>query len=185
MAGGSLYQDEDGGGTISDINVTPLVDVVLVLLIIFMVTAKLIVARGIAVDSPKTASGSEVSSTLQVTIDRDRAVYVNGDRYARIADAKARVESMRAENPDLKAIISADRSVPHGDVMGIIDFVKLAGVSKFALTTDPLAAAEANGATGSSSTAEAGSPASSAPAPAPAAAAPQAATPSPGAQAPQ
>ena len=48
MAGSSFYQDEDaGGGTISDINVTPLVDVVLVLLIIFMVTAKLIVARGI------------------------------------------------------------------------------------------------------------------------------------------
>ena len=140
MAGGSFYQDEDaGGGTISDINVTPLVDVVLVLLIIFMVTAKLIVARGIAVDSPKTASGEEVSSTLQVTIDRDRVLYVNGDRYDSVETAQARVESMRAQSPDLKAIISADRSVPHGDVMRVIDFVKLAGVTKFALTSDPLA----------------------------------------------
>jgi biopolymer transport protein ExbD len=140
MAGGSLYQDEnDGGGTISDINVTPMVDVVLVLLIIFMVTAKLSVARGIAVDSPKTASGEEVSSTLQVTIDRERVLYVNGDRYDSMDTAQARVESMRATSPDLKAIISADRTVPHGDVMRVIDFVKLAGVTKFALTSDPLA----------------------------------------------
>ena len=144
MAGGSFYQDEDGGGgTISEINVSPLVDVVLVLLIIFMVTAKLIVARGIAVDSPKTASGEEVASTLQVTLDRDRVLYVNGDRYDSVDAAKARVESMRGQNPDIKAIISADRSVPHGDVMRVIDFVKLAGVTKFALTSDPLAKEEA------------------------------------------
>ena len=139
MAGGSLYQDEDSMGVISDINVTPLVDVVLVLLIIFMVTAKLIVARGIAVDSPKTASGDEVRSTLQVTIDKNRQLYVNGEPYGDVATAQSKVESMRADNPELKAIITADTSVPHGDVMRVIDFVKLAGVTKFALTSDPLA----------------------------------------------
>ncbi|GAB4534406.1 MAG: hypothetical protein Tsb0020_50010 [Haliangiales bacterium] len=138
MAGGSLYQDEDSAAAISDINVTPLVDVVLVLLIIFMVTAKLIVARGIEVDSPKTASGAEVKSTLQISVDADRVLYVNGDRYDDISAAQSRVESMRAEDPELKAIISADRAVPHGDVMRVIDFVKLAGVTKFALTSDPL-----------------------------------------------
>ena len=139
MAGGS-YQDEDSGvGVISDINVTPLVDVTLVLLIIFMVTAKLIVARGISVDSPKTASGSDVKSTLQVTIDKQRIVYVNGDAYAEVEAAQARVAEMREGNPDLKAIISADKGVPHGDVMTVIDFVKQAGVTKFALTSDPLA----------------------------------------------
>lgn len=125
--------------TFNEINVTPFVDVMLVLLIIFMVTAKLIVARGIAVDSPKTASGEEVSSTLQVTLDRDRVLYVNGDRYDSVEAAQARVESMRAQSPELKAIIQADRTVPHGDVMRVIDFVKLAGVTKFALTSDPLA----------------------------------------------
>ncbi|ACY17140.1 ExbD/TolR family protein [Haliangium ochraceum] len=146
MAGGSLYQDEDGGGgTISEINVTPLVDVVLVLLIIFMVTAKLIVSRGIAVDSPQTASGGEVSSTLQVTIDRERSLFVNGDRYASFEDAQARVASMRGENPEVKAIISADRNVPHGEVMRVIDIVKLAGVTKFALTSDPLATPDSPG----------------------------------------
>lgn len=145
MAGSSLYQDEDNLAAISDINVTPLVDVVLVLLIIFMVTAKLIVARGISVDSPKTASGDEVKSTLQVTIDKDRQLYVNGDPYDDIAAAQARVESMREGNPELKAIITADTSVPHGDVMRVIDFVKLAGVTRFALTSDPLGRAKNDG----------------------------------------
>jgi biopolymer transport protein ExbD len=145
MAGGSLYNDDDGAGAgaISDINVTPLVDVTLVLLIIFMVTAKLIVARGISVDSPKTASGEDVKSTLQVTIDKERKLYVNGDPYPTIDGAKARVEEMRRDNPNVKAIITADTTVPHGDVMRVIDFVKLAGVTKFALTSDPLGAAPA------------------------------------------
>ncbi len=138
MAGGSLYQDEESTGAISDINVTPLVDVVLVLLIIFMVTAQLIVARGIEVEQPKTASGNEVKSTLQVTIDRDRQVYVNGDPYPSYEAAKARVVELRAADDEAKAIISADASVPHGEVMRVIDFVKQAGISKFAITSDPL-----------------------------------------------
>lgn len=137
MAGGSLYQDEDTGA-ISDINVTPLVDVTLVLLIIFMVTAKLIVARGIDVNSPKTVSGQEVKSTLQVTIDKQQKLYVNGDEYPDMDKAKERVAELSASNPELKAIITADTSVPHGQVMRVIDFVKLAGVTKFALTSDKL-----------------------------------------------
>jgi biopolymer transport protein ExbD len=145
MAGGSLYQDEDTASAISDINVTPLVDVVLVLLIIFMVTAKLIVARGISIESPKTASGAEVKSTLQVTVDRDRALYINGELQPDVPTARARVEEMRRGNPELKAIISADTTVPHGEVMRVIDFVKLAGVTRFALTSDPLSEAEGDG----------------------------------------
>jgi biopolymer transport protein ExbD len=140
MAGGSLYQDEENMGAISDINVTPLVDVTLVLLIIFMVTAKLIVARGIAVDLPKTASGDDVKSTLQVTIDKQRDVYVNGQEYDSIDAAQARVIELRQGNPEVKAIITSDTSVPHGDVMRVIDFVKQAGVTRFALTSDPLSA---------------------------------------------
>ncbi|MEM9490892.1 MAG: biopolymer transporter ExbD [Myxococcota bacterium] len=143
MAGGSLYQDEDGMGTISDINVTPLVDVMLVLLIIYMIAAKLIVARGISVDSPRTASGDEVKSTLQVTIDKNRGLYVNGQPYDDITAAQAKVRDMHAENPNIKAIITADVTVPHGDVMQVIDFVKLAGVTKFALTSDPLGNSQA------------------------------------------
>ena len=145
MAGGSLYRDEDDMGAISDINVTPLVDVVLVLLIIFMVTARLIASRGIQIDSPKTASGSEVKSTLQITIDKQRQLYVNGTKYDTADAAQAKVSEMRTGNPELKAIITADKDVPHGEVMTVIDFVKLAGVTKFALTTDPLASSSSGG----------------------------------------
>ena len=138
MAGTGGYQDEDsGGGAIADINVTPLVDIVLVLLIIFMVTAKLIAERGISVDNPKTVSGDAVSSTLALTIGKSRVLHVNGKAYEDPDRARARVEQARRDNPEIKAVISADQSVPHGDVMEVIDMVKVAGVRKFALATDP------------------------------------------------
>ena len=74
---GSVYRDEDNAGII-DINITPFVDVVLVLLIIFMVTAKLIVARGVNIDKPKAATGGEVQSTLRVSFYGGGKLYVNG-----------------------------------------------------------------------------------------------------------
>ena len=81
MAAGSRYDDEDSGGMITDINVTPLVDITLVLLIIFMVTAHLIVNKAIpGVDTPKAASGEEVRTTLALTIDNSRALFVNGQK---------------------------------------------------------------------------------------------------------
>lgn len=149
MAGGSVYQDDDGGGgTISDINVTPLVDVTLVLLIIFMVTAKLIVARGISVESPKTKAGKDVKGTLAITVDKDRHLFIGpkqyDDRDAATAEIARRVKLTNEKAKTLgtkievKAIISADTNVPHGDVMRAIDIVKSGGVTKFALTTEPL-----------------------------------------------
>jgi biopolymer transport protein ExbD len=139
MAGGSSYQDEEPGtAAISDINVTPLVDVTLVLLIIFMVTARLIAARGIQVNEPKTAAGDEVKSTLQVTIDPGGDIYVNGKTYPTVEDARTIIRGKLAENEDLKAIISADEITQHGAVMRAIDLVKGAGVTKFALGSRPL-----------------------------------------------
>ncbi len=139
MAGQATYQDEEtGSGMISDINVTPLVDITLVLLIIFMVTAQLIVERGISIESPKTASGAEVKGTLAVTIDKQLVLYVNGETYSDPAAARRVIEDAVMKKPDVKAIISADKSVPHGEVMKAIDMVKLAGVTKFALASDPL-----------------------------------------------
>ena len=140
MAGGaSGYQDEDSGGMISDINVTPLVDITLVLLIIFMVTAKLIVARGIDVDTPKTVSGDEVKTTLELTIKRDGQLYLNGEEVKDRAVITDYVERAIEVDPDLRPIITADIRVPHGDVMSVIDLIKVAGVKRFALTSEPIA----------------------------------------------
>ena len=139
MAGGASF----GGGGDDDqmmivgINVTPLVDITLVLLIIFMVTASYIVNPAIKVDLPKAASGSDqTKTTLAITIAKDGAVYLNG---ARTSDAGI-VQYIGGElpkNPDLQAIIAADKVVPHGDVIHVIDLVKRSGVHRFALNVDP------------------------------------------------
>ncbi len=138
MAGGSSYHDEDAGsGMISDINVTPLVDITLVLLIIFMVTAKLIVARGIAVETPKTVSGSELRTKLELTIKPGPEWYVNGERVADKPAMTSLVKGALQDDPELRPIITADEAVPHGQVMEVIDLVKLAGAKRFAMTTEP------------------------------------------------
>jgi len=139
VAGGASFGGggDDDGQMIVGINVTPLVDITLVLLIIFMVTASYIVNPAIKVDLPKAASGSEqTKTTLALTIAKDGAVYLNG---ARTNDSGI-VQYIGGElpkNPDLQAIIAADKVVPHGDVIHVIDLVKRSGVHRFALNVDP------------------------------------------------
>jgi len=130
-----MYQDEGGDGPIVDINVTPLVDIVLVLLIIFMVTASLIVNPGIRAELPKAASGEEVRTTLALTLTKDGRLHVNGQPRTE-EEARAIVRAAVRANPDIQAIIAADRSVPHGDWVRIVDLAKLAGVRRFAVGTE-------------------------------------------------
>ncbi len=135
MAGGSVYEDDDEGGSIiSDINVTPLVDITLVLLIIFMVTARLILNRAIpGVEAPKAASGEEVRTTLALTIDAKRALYVNGEPTNEKA-AGVLLRRAVAQNPDVQAVITADNTIPYGDFVALIDLVRLSGIRKYAST---------------------------------------------------
>jgi biopolymer transport protein ExbD len=145
MAGAaSQFEDDDSGRMITDINVTPLVDITLVLLIIFMVTTSYIVNPSIKVDLPKAASGSEQTrTTLALTLTKDGQLYLNGERSNEAAVAK-QIAAELPKNPDLQAIIAADRIVPHGSVVHIIDFVKRAGVRKFAINVDSTGAAAAS-----------------------------------------
>jgi biopolymer transport protein ExbD len=137
VAGTNNFGDDDAGRMIVDINVTPLVDITLVLLIIFMVTASYIVSPAIKVDLPKAASGTEqTKTTLSLTLAKDGVLYMNGQR----SNDQAVVQFIGGElpkNPDLQAIIAADRAVPHGDVVHVIDMVKRAGVHRFAINVDP------------------------------------------------
>lgn len=135
MAGGSLYKDDDDAA-ITDINVTPFVDVVLVLLIVFMVTAKLLVGRGVEIEKPKAASGGEVHSTLRVSIDEGGSLFVNGDKYADDAAAVARIKEIAAQADKPKAIIAGDRRGAYGGVMRAIDLVQQAGVTAIALENE-------------------------------------------------
>jgi biopolymer transport protein ExbD len=138
MAGGANFGgDDDPGRMIVDINVTPLVDITLVLLIIFMVTASYIVSPAIKVDLPKAASGSDqTKTTLAVTIAKDGAVFLNGERSSDASIVKY-IGGELPKNPELQAIIAADKAVSHGDVIHIIDLVKRSGVHRFALNVDP------------------------------------------------
>ena len=136
MAGGSsLYQDEDAA-PITDINVTPFVDVVLVLLVVFIVTAKLIVARGVDIDKPKAATGGEVQSTLRVSVTADGTLFVNGDRYDDDAIAVARIKEIAATSSKPKALIAGDRKSAYGGVMRAIDLVQQAGVTTVSLENE-------------------------------------------------
>jgi biopolymer transport protein ExbD len=137
VAGTNNFGDDDAGRMIVDINVTPLVDITLVLLIIFMVTASYIVSPAIKVDLPKAASGTEqTKTTLSLTLAKDGGLYLNGQR----SNDQAVIQFIGAElpkNPELQAIIAADRIVSHGDVVHVIDMVKRAGVHRFAINVDP------------------------------------------------
>jgi biopolymer transport protein TolR len=126
---GSAFRDEDDDAPITDINVTPFVDVALVLLVIFMVTAKLIVARGVEIEKPKSAVGGTVPSTFRVSVDKNGTLYVNGDR---VEDDQAAINKIQffasqgtKENP-AKAIIAGDRNAAYGGVMRAITLTKQA-----------------------------------------------------------
>lgn len=136
MAGGSsLYKDDDDA-PITDINVTPFVDVVLVLLVVFIVTAKLIVARGVEIDKPKATSGGDVQSSLRVSIDQSGALFVNGDKYEDDTKAIARIAEIAKATDKPKAIIAGDRRSAYGGVMRAIDLVQKAGVTAIALENE-------------------------------------------------
>jgi len=146
MAGGAANDfdgDDAGSQMISGINVTPLVDITLVLLIIFMVTATYIASGAIKIDLPKAASsGEQTKSTLALSLTKEGALYLNGEKTTDAAVTKFIGETL-PRTPDLQAIIAADKVVSHGDVVHVIDLVKRAGVRRFAINVDPAAAGAA------------------------------------------
>jgi biopolymer transport protein ExbD len=131
------------GGAITSINVTPLVDITLVLLIVFMVTAKLIVRdRALPVDLPKAASGTEVQEVFRVSLSAEGETRIDGQVVPEDA-IRGRAAAARAANPDLRAAIEADGAVPHARVMRLLDLLRQAGVSKIGFGVVPYPASSA------------------------------------------
>ena len=122
----------------SDINVTPLVDVILVLLIIFMVTAPMM-QQGIDVDLPQTTSrpieGQE--ERIVITINSKREIFINQQKVDALL-LRRRLEQSTAARLNREVLLRADRSVPYGFVVQTMAEIKNAGIEKFGMVTEPL-----------------------------------------------
>jgi biopolymer transport protein ExbD len=142
MAGSAKWDDDDG---INEINVTPLVDVMLVLLVIFMVASIYIVKDAIEVELPKAASAGEtLDTTLSIVIDREGGLYLNGRPSPRDVIARACAQAA-ARDSNAQAIIAADQNVKHGDVISVIDLVRTNGLVRFAINVKQTDIADGNG----------------------------------------
>lgn len=127
---------QQGRGPIVGINVTPMVDVVLVLLVIMMVSATYIVAQSLKVELPKSASTDEATkSPSAVTLTKDKKIYFNQQPVTEV-ELRARLREAVAANPDVDLIVSADREVQHGEVVHVMDLAKLEGIVKFAINVE-------------------------------------------------
>ena len=125
------------GRTLSEINVTPFVDVVLVLLIIFMLTAP-ILQSGIEVEVPKTRTVKEITEErLVITIDRQQRVFL-GNEPVNINQIAARLRQ-KVRDPEHQSIfLRADEEVPFGAFATVMDAVKQAGISNVSIVTEPI-----------------------------------------------
>ena len=136
MAGGVGLDDDDDG--ITGINVTPLVDIMLVLLIIFMVASNYIVKEAIEVNLPKAATGEELNqdnNAIALILKKDGRLFLNGKLSTQDEIAKASREISKKK--DAQAIVAADRGASHGDVIRLIDLVRSNGLLQFSINIDP------------------------------------------------
>jgi biopolymer transport protein TolR len=129
----------DSGGGIFGINVTPLVDVALVLLIIFLVTARMVVAPNAALKLtlPTAASGEQVTPVFAVTLTQDGLTRVNGQPVTTDADFLVRAKAEHLRHPELRAVIQADGDVHHARVVKVMDLLSQAGVTQIAFAVQP------------------------------------------------
>ena len=125
---------------ISAINMTPFVDVALVLLIIFMVTAPVMLRDAISVDLPKASSSSSgvvEGKNLLIVVSRNGRVQIDG-REVEALDLKSKLASSLKQDPNIQALVSADEDAKHGDVIRVLDQIKISGIEKFAIQIEKL-----------------------------------------------
>jgi biopolymer transport protein TolR len=130
-------RDRSDRGTMSQINVTPLVDVMLVLLIIFMVTAPMM-QQGVQVNLPKTESKALPSpeESVIVSIERSGKIFINASEIP-AADLRAKLTDMFAAKSKKEVFLKADRDVPYGDVVKTMAEIKGAGIERLGMVTEP------------------------------------------------
>ena len=135
MGGGTMKK---GGGKpmIAEINITPMVDVVLVLLVIMMVSATYIVSKSLKVELPKTASAAEsVPMVAAVVVQKDGTYYFN-EQKVDDTQLAAKLKEAADKDPNTNVVVSADEMAYHGRVVHVVDLAKVAGLTKFAINVE-------------------------------------------------
>jgi biopolymer transport protein ExbD len=126
----TLDSERDEG--IAGINVTPLVDVMLVLLVILLVTAKQITSQSVPLDMPKKAGSAQEELVLDVGLAADGATRIDGRTVDGDDTILGYANAARSKSGDVRAVIHADGAVPHGRVIHALDLLKQAGVTRIA-----------------------------------------------------
>ncbi|HET8733359.1 MAG TPA: biopolymer transporter ExbD [Anaeromyxobacteraceae bacterium] len=139
------YGSDPADELVTGVNITPIVDVALVLLIVFLVTSSLIVSRSIQVEVPRAATGAETAvGLLAIVVTASGDLYVNGqparleDLPRAVAEARGRIEAGRK----LTGFVSADVAAPYGRFAAVVDRLRQEGVVDIALDTKPVEAPE-------------------------------------------
>ena len=129
----------DNRGIMAEINVTPMVDVMLVLLVIFMVTAPMM-QQGVQVNLPKadTKAMTPAEESVVVSVDKSGKIYINKDQVP-AGDLKSRLTTMFASRAKKEVFLKADASVPYGEVVRAMADIKGAGIERLGMVTEPAA----------------------------------------------
>ena len=129
----------DNRSVMAEINVTPLVDVMLVLLVIFMVTAPMM-QQGVQVNLPKadTKAMTPAEETVVVSVDKSGKIYINKDEVP-AGDLKSRLTDMFASRAKKEVFLKADAAVPYGEVIRTMADIKGAGIERLGMVTEPAA----------------------------------------------
>ena len=119
--------------SITGINVTPLVDIILVLLIIFMATAPLMSRRALNVSIPKAQKSERIATeTLRLELTKERTIFMDGKRL-KLPDLIRELKILTAREPALHVAVAADQAVPYGEVVRLLDDIRLSGVKRVGL----------------------------------------------------
>lgn len=132
-----------GGGprstptTVAEINIVPLVDIMLVLLVVFMISAPLM-QQGVQVNLPRANAGSldEVPDQLVLVVDRSRAITINKTAITK-GTLRARLGAIATAKPDVQVFIQADETIPYGFIAQVMAEVKQSGIQRVGLVTQP------------------------------------------------
>ena len=131
-----MFQNGQKRSLMAEINVVPLVDVVLVLLIIFMVTAPLLY-RGIDINLPRSATNTiQPEERVVITVEKNQEIFVDKDRVT-VDRVEPILETIKRRNPTVTVYLRADRDVPYGLVIQVMDAIKRVGIDKLGMVTEP------------------------------------------------